>query len=124
VTARARRALIALLLVLSGSALTLFIEHVIVGQGRTEAGASAREHAAVLAQMERSLDLTAAQRDSIQVIFSRHQARVDSGWNLINQQMRATMDSVHTEIQRVLKPEQLGAFHELMRQQHRGNPQH
>jgi len=113
---RLRSVLVSALLVLSGAVLALAIQHLIAPRG--DPGSPAVLHAAILAEMDTTLNLTAAQRDSIQAIFVRHQALVDSAWRTINQRVDATMDSVHRELQRVLDPSQQAAFHEWMRRQH------
>ena len=111
--------LIAILLVLSGGVLTLFIEHTIVRHHAP--GSPAVLHASILAQMDSTLRLTPAQHDSIHAIFVHHQSLVDSAWRSINQRVYATMDSVHHEMERVLEPGQVAAFHEWIRRQHGGH---
>jgi Spy/CpxP family protein refolding chaperone len=117
---KARPVLLGVLLFLSGGIVTLVVEHMV--HPRVEAHSPVALHGSILAQIDSTLRLTPAQRDSIHAIFARHQSRVDSGWHSINQRMRVTMDSVHVEIQRVLDPTQTAAFHELMRQRHGVNP--
>ena len=116
-----RRILFALLFLVTGSALTLLVQHLIARSH--PAGSAAAQHAAMLSQMDSALGLTSAQRDSVHAIFARHQLRVDSGWRAINQGLRATMDSVHVEILQILNPAQIATFHELMRR-HRGAFEH
>jgi hypothetical protein len=114
---RLRTLLTALLLVLSGGALTLLVEHLIV-RPRAPAASPTVRHAALLAEMDTTLHLTPAQRDSIHAIFVRHQGLMDSAWRSIHQRLATTMDSVHHELEAVLQPDQLAAFRAWMGQQH------
>jgi hypothetical protein len=112
---RLRSILIAILLILSGGVLTLMIERFVV---RHNTGATpARLHLSLIAEMDSTLGLTPAQHDSIHAIFVRHQSQMDTAWRSINERMHTTMDSVHHEVFRVLKPAQIAAFHEWMRRQ-------
>ena len=109
---RLRRVMIALLLVLTGSVLTLFVERVIMPP-RAAASATA-PHTSLVAQMGSTLRLTPAQRDSVHTIFARHQSAVDTAWHSITRRMHATMDSVHHELEQVLDAEQIAAFRDLV----------
>ena len=116
-TPRLRSVLFALLFLVTGSALTLLVQHLVARAH--PAGSAAAQHEAMLSQMDSVLGLTPAQRDSVHAVFVRHQLRVDSGWRAINERLRVTMDSVHVEILQILNPAQIATFHELMRRQHR-----
>jgi Spy/CpxP family protein refolding chaperone len=119
VNVRLRPVLTALLLFLSGGALTLLVEHTIV---RPPAPAPPEpRHRAILSQMDSTLQLTAAQRDSIHAIFARHQVLIDSAWRSIHERLSAAMDSVHHELEAVLEPDQVAAFRQWMRHQHGGS---
>jgi hypothetical protein len=119
-SARVRPILIATLLVLSGGVLSLFIERMVVPHHAP--GSAAAPHSSIVAQIDSTLRLTPAQRDSVHAIFTHHQPMVDSAWRSINRRMHATMDSVHNELVRVLEADQVAAFHQLMRRQHGGRP--
>jgi hypothetical protein len=114
-TTRLRSVLTALLLLLSGSALTLVIQHF---SAEDPAGSPAAMHNSILNHLDSALSLTPAQRDSIDLIFRRHQSRVDSSWRTINQRMSTTMDSVQSELEQILRPDQIAAFHQFMRLRH------
>jgi Spy/CpxP family protein refolding chaperone len=114
---RVRTILIGMMLLLIGGAIALAVEHAVV-RGHPP-GSPAMLHATLLDQMDSTLQLTAAQRDSIHAIFLRHQSLVDSVWRSMNDRMQATMDSVHRELIRVLEPGQREALHEWIGR-HRG----
>jgi hypothetical protein len=114
---RVRTILIGLLLLLLGGAITLALEHAVVRHHAP--GSPSTLHATLLDQMDSTLQLTAAQRDSVHAIFLRHQSLVDSVWGSMNVRMQATMDSVHRELIRVLEPGQREALHEWIGR-HRG----
>lgn len=115
-TARSRSILLGLLLFLSGALVALMTEHAIVLHHRTSSRTTS--HRALLNELGSELDLTPAQRDSVQAILSRHQPLVDSAWRTINHQLYVTMDSVHNELSRVLQPEQTVRLHEWMLRHH------
>jgi hypothetical protein len=114
---RARTALKAILLLLVGGALTLLVEHTVLRRHAPAPPASL--HATLLDEMDSTLHMTPAQRDSIHAIFLRHQSLIDSVWGSMNLRMQTTMDSVHHELIRVLEPEQRAALHEWIGR-HRG----
>jgi hypothetical protein len=110
-----------LLLFLSGALVALMTEHAIVLHHRTTSSRTT-SHRALLNELSGALDLTPAQRDSVQAILSRHQSLVDSAWRTINHQLYVTMDSVHSELARVLEPEQTTRLHEWMLRHHGAPP--
>jgi hypothetical protein len=114
---RLRPILIGALLLLSGGVMALVVEHTLIP---TEPPAARPlHHDAVVAQLDSILRLTAAQRDSIQAVFTRHQVRINSAWHAINRNMAATMDTVHHELEGVLDSQQVAAFRSWSLQQHR-----
>lgn len=114
--ARLRPILIGLLLFLGGATAALFAEHMVLLHHRPSPRTIS--HRALLNEMDSTLRLTPAQHDSVAAIFARHQPLVDSAWRTINHQLYAAMDSVHRELERVLKPQQTERLHEWMRRQH------
>jgi hypothetical protein len=109
---RLRRTLVVILLMLSGSVLTLLVERVILPRRATVPADTL--HTSLLAQMDSTLALTSAQRDSVHAIFARHQSAVDTAWRAIARRVHASMDSVHRELERVLEDEQIAAFRDLI----------
>lgn len=114
---RLRPVLIGVLLLLVGAASALVIEHTVLP--RPAPASPAALHASLLDEMDSTLHITPAQRDSIHAIFARHQSLVDSVWGSMNERMATTMDSVHHELIRVLDAEQRAALHEWIGR-HRG----
>jgi TRAP-type C4-dicarboxylate transport system substrate-binding protein len=64
------------------------------------------------------LDLDAAQQQAISEIFARHQKDLDATWHALQPHVRATLDSTHEEILKVLRPEQAEKFRKLVEAMH------
>lgn len=62
------------------------------------------------------LDLTANQRDSIQMVMDRHQPAMDSLWALIRPQFSAERQAIRNEISALLTKDQQARYLELQRQ--------
>jgi hypothetical protein len=126
VTARTRSIVAGALLVLTGAAGGIAVDHLVVFSrhmmhGSSPSGAAAT-HAALLGELDHALHLTPPQHDSIKAILTRHQRSIDSAWQLIHQHVNAGMDSVHQELGAVLRPEQLTLLHEWMSRQNMRMP--
>ncbi len=84
-------------------------------------------HGPVDAQMEMvealqaELALTPAQATEISSILERHQGQVTDTWETVRPHLRAAMDSVGSEIEVVLAPEQRERFRSWIREQHGPN---
>ncbi len=115
---RTRPLLAALLLLVTGGILALAIERVVQHHHGAPADPNAALHAHFMTDLASAVDLTPAQRDSIDRIFRRHQGMVDSAWVSINSHVHATMDSVRREIEGVLQPAQLTPFRDWVRRHH------
>ncbi|HUP90193.1 MAG TPA: hypothetical protein VM100_12610 [Longimicrobiales bacterium] len=114
---------IALLLIITGAALGLATEHALIlhhggfhqrVHGPSTGPASSQ---AILTTLDNVLKLSPAQHDSIDGVLKRHQTEIDSVWRTIHFKLRGSMDSVHTEIGRVLTPKQTKQFHDWLRTQ-------
>lgn len=77
-------------------------------------------HESLMKQLDSAVNLSPAQRDSVELVFRRHQGRVDSAWTSINSQVHATMDSVRLDIEHILVPAQVPQFREWARRHHGG----
>lgn len=115
---------IAALLIVTGAALGLATEHALIlhnsGFHQRVHGAKATassSHDVILATLDDALKLSPAQHDSINGVLTKHQAAIDSVWRAIHVTLRTSMDSVHSEIGRVLTPEQTKQFHVWLRTQ-------
>jgi len=76
--------------------------------------------------MSRTLDLTPAQKDSVQAILERHKPAMDSIWRQLGPRFETIKDSISNEIRRQLTPEQQKAYTEMIRRfedQRRGPPE-
>lgn len=62
------------------------------------------------------LGLSEVQRDSIQMVFDRHQPAMDSLWQLIRPQFQSERQLIRTEISILLTPEQKAKYTQLQRQ--------
>ena len=72
----------------------------------------------VMRVLDKSLALDSAQHAAIAGVLSRRQAVIDSAWSALQPRMKSAVDSLQPEIARVLRPEQLVKFRELMRSSH------
>ena len=66
-----------------------------------------------------SLDLTNQQHEAIDVIFNRYHARVEQHLATVHPVLLSTMDSARHEIEALLDPNQLVAFRDWIRIEHR-----
>ena len=64
--------------------------------------------------MTRRLDLTAAQRDSVQAILGRYKPKMDSIWRQIGPRFETIKDSISNDIRRQLTPEQQARYTEMI----------
>jgi Spy/CpxP family protein refolding chaperone len=64
-------------------------------------------------RLVRDLDLDATQQQAIAEILARHQKDVDVTWHAMQPHVRATLESTHQEIARVLRPEQAEKFQKM-----------
>jgi Spy/CpxP family protein refolding chaperone len=64
--------------------------------------------------MTRRLDLTPAQRDSVQAILGRHKPKMDSIWRELGPRFETIKDSISNEIRRQLTPEQQTKYSEML----------
>jgi hypothetical protein len=67
-----------------------------------------------------SLKLDSTQRQAILATLHRHQAHIDSAWDALRPHVSATMDSTHTEIMNLLRPDQRAGFEQIMTHGHGG----
>jgi hypothetical protein len=74
----------------------------------------------VLHHFTRELGLDSTQQGAIAAIFARRQGVVDSTWHAVRPHVRATLDSAHHEILRVLRPEQAERFRKMVAARHPG----
>jgi Spy/CpxP family protein refolding chaperone len=64
--------------------------------------------------MTRRLDLTSAQRDSVQAILGRYKPKMDSIWRQLGPRFETIKDSISTDIRRQLTPEQQVKYTEMI----------
>ena len=121
-TERMRSIAASVLLLLIGAASGVAVDHLILfhrhgrAMGASSSGTSTTHMAVLLAELDRVLHLTPAQHDSISAILARHQQSIDSAWRVIHGQVNAGMDSVHRELQAILRPEQMTELRDWMSQ--------
>ncbi len=115
---RTRSITASLLLVISGAAGGVVVDHLVILHHHAGAHAATADHAAILlAELDKVLDLTPGQHDSIGAIITSHQRAIDSAWRAIHRNMDSGMDSVHREVAKILRPEQMTKLMEWIRRQ-------
>lgn len=67
------------------------------------------------------LGLTAAQRSEIEALLDRYRASTRELWHQVRPKYRALMDSVRTEIEAVLTPDQVEQYRALLRERYGGD---
>jgi hypothetical protein len=67
------------------------------------------------------LDLDDAQVAAIDSIFRHRQGEFESTWRVLNHHLYSTVDSVHEEVNALLRPEQREAFRRWLREEGRGS---
>ena len=91
----------------------------------TRAGEAAHEPGDAQTEMvealQKELALTPAQATAVGAILGRHQGQVTDTWETVRPHLRAAMDSVGSEIEAVLAPEQRERFRTWIREQHGPN---
>ncbi len=75
----------------------------------------------MLKALQAELALTPAQANEVSAILERHQGQVTHTWETVRPHLRAAMDSVGSEIEAVLAPEQRERFRTWIREQHGPN---
>lgn len=79
-----------------------------------------------IAYMSRKLNLTPAQKDSVQAILGRYKPAMDSIWRQLGPRFETIRDTISNEIRRQLNPEQEKAYTEMIRrfeEERRGPPE-
>ena len=72
----------------------------------------------VMHHLHADLGLDSAQQAAIAAIFARRQGSVDSAWHAMQPRMRSALDSTHAEIMKVLRPDQVAKFRQLVGAMH------
>lgn len=67
----------------------------------------------VVDHLDRQLQLSHAQRTSIQHIIDQHHARIESVWKNVRPQVRQEIDATKAEIETVLTADQRAKFREM-----------
>ena len=115
-SAKSRAVVAGALLVVTGAAIGIAFDHLVVfasHRGHLPAAAVdvRQSHEALLAEFDTALDLTPEQHEAVKSIFARHQHAIDSAWRQLHSQINVGMDSVHAELRAALRPEQMDALH-------------
>jgi hypothetical protein len=82
------------------------------------APASAMDPANVMHVLDSRLTLDSAQHGAIVAVLARRQADIDAAWKVLQPGLRAAVDSSQMEIVRVLHPDQVERFLQLIRSSH------
>lgn len=67
-------------------------------------------------RLQADLDLTPAQRDSVQAVLDRHQPAMDSLWQIIRPQFQSERQAIRNAISALLTPPQQTKYTMLQRQ--------
>jgi ABC-type molybdate transport system ATPase subunit len=118
-TMRSRGFAAGALLVVTGAAIGIAFDHLVVfARHRVHVPPAAADvgqrHEQLLAELDTALALSPAQHDAIKSILARHQSSIDSAWRLMHRQVDVGMDSVHAELRAALRPDQMDALHAKM----------
>ena len=114
-----RAILVAVLMFMVGLALGVGVDRHVLSRHAMRHSHGAMSHDAVIAQLDTLLDLTAVQHESLTVVAKRHQASVDSAWDVMNGRLRMTIDSARHEMESFLTPEQVRKFDAWFTTSHR-----
>jgi Spy/CpxP family protein refolding chaperone len=82
--------------------------------GQPMHGAVAMNAHDAMHRLVRDLELDATQQQAIAEILARRQKDVDATWHAMQPHVRATLESTHQEIARVLRPEQAVKFRKMI----------
>jgi hypothetical protein len=94
-------------------------------------GADARpkrgDRVSFIERLDRDLDLSAEQRESVELILKRHRPRMDSLWREVAPRFETLRAEVRSELNTILTPEQQVKHEEMMERRakrHRQNGKH
>lgn len=97
---------------LAGGAATMLVDRPAHKKVHTD-----RRGPSFLERLSRDLSLSDAQRDSIQMVFDRHQPAMDSLWQKMRPQFEAERQAMRVEINALLTPEQQARYAALVQRQ-------
>jgi Spy/CpxP family protein refolding chaperone len=76
-----------------------------------------RRRPSFIEHLTEELQLTAAERDSVQAVLDRHQPAMDSLWQAIRPQFESERQAIRTEISALLTPAQQARYVTMMQRQ-------
>lgn len=76
-----------------------------------------RHRPSFVEHLTQELELTAAQRDSVQTVLDRHQPAMDSLWQAIRPQFESERQAIRTEISSLLTPAQRTRYSAMIQRQ-------
>ena len=79
-------------------------------------------HEQVMQALHHSLKLDSTQHSEIMATLHRHQLLVDSAWGALRPHVHATLDSTHSEIMNILRPDQREVFQRMVGHMHGSAP--
>ena len=102
--------------IVAGILLDRAILHPTALSAHTETAAIAinATHEGFFNEMRADLGLTEQQAAQVREIFNKHQQAVNDAWAAVHAMLNAAIDSVTTEIEAVLDPEQRAELHEWL----------
>ena len=121
---RWRATLAAISLVVIGGAAGVTLDRVwLMAPGETgeRADGPVDAQTEMVEDLRAELALTPAQANEVGAILDRYQGHVTHTWETVSPNLRAAMDSVGSEIEAVLAPEQRERFRTWIREQHSPN---
>jgi Spy/CpxP family protein refolding chaperone len=96
---------------LAGGAVVALADRGDSGDGKEHRHHKSQDHIEFLT---RRLDLTPAQRDSVEAIIGRYRPRMDSIWRQLGPRFETIKDSISNDIRRQLTPEQQTQYSEVL----------
>ena len=118
---RWRAILAAISLLVIGGAVGVTLDRVWLMRTGEAAPGPADAQTEMVEALQAELALTPAQANEVGAILERYQGQVTHTWETVRPNLRAAMDSVGSEIEAVLAPEQRERFRTWIREQHGPN---
>lgn len=78
-------------------------------------GLKRRDRVSFIDRLDRDLDLTAEQRESVELILERHRPKMDSLWREVAPRFETLRAEVRSELNAILTPEQQVKHQEMMK---------
>lgn len=109
-TARLRGAIGVAALMLTGVALGIVLDRMVLARP-ADAASMRADHLSIVTSLTDQLGLDEGQAARVREILDRHQQVVDDTWAATHRALLAALDSVTVQVEAELRPGQIAAFH-------------